>query len=63
MRFNLTKSLWKRIVVNMSINERIGAIAGKVKLDKVKQINVRKIYCRGIYLVCKSAGKVLHHKG
>lgn len=34
MRFNLTKGLWKRIVVNMSINERIGDIAGKVKLNK-----------------------------
>lgn len=40
----------------------VGAIAGKVKFDKVKQLNVRKIYCRGIYVVCKSAGKVLHHK-
>lgn len=34
MRFNLIKSLWKRIVVNMSINERIGDIVGKVKFNK-----------------------------
>lgn len=51
------------MITEEDIMHGVGTIAGKVKLDKVKQLNVRKIYCRGIYVVFKSAGKVLHHKG